>query len=72
MIHFAHNAKQRGTNTWKYKVRNVIRRILHKWQCRKYENDARELQKEADDNDYKPIWNYRRIARQKQKWANVI
>ena len=51
----------------KYNTINSVNRILSRWISRKYEHDARRLQNDSNQNDYNPIWKYRKSIRQKTK-----
>ena len=52
----------------KYKVRNLITRILNMWRCRKLEHDAIELQEAAEPHNCIPIWKYRRALSENKKY----
>jgi len=68
MTRFPHKNIQREKQIReKYKVQNIIARILGKWQNRKYENDARKRQQAADANGYMPIWKYRKTLQNRSQ-----
>ena len=62
--HYTHYAQrtfqQRKLISGKFQKQHIHTRILSKWQNRKLEHEATALQEAAGDNDYNPIWKYRK------------
>ena len=61
---YAHKTYQWGKLiAEKYKVQDIITRILNRWHNRKLEHDAIKLQPDADRYNLKPIWKYQKALK---------
>merc|ERR1712112_720378 len=56
------DTRQRNRNTYvnKMKLNGQIGALNRKWNNRKIEQQAKELQNAADNNNMKPLWDYRK------------